>query len=95
MEENNRVDILTSARIYNNAFKCNLIVDNHAGSSREVGEFVQGTNGRLKLFFVPPYSPELKPDEHVWNYVKNYKCDLQSTKNGYELSYIIITAEPI
>ncbi len=27
--------------------------------------------GRLKLFFLPPYSPELNPDEQVWNYVKH------------------------
>ena len=27
--------------------------------------------GKLKLFFLPPYSPELNPDELVWNDVKN------------------------
>jgi transposase len=26
---------------------------------------------RLKLFFLPPYSPDLNPDEWVWNNVKN------------------------
>lgn len=64
-----------------------LIVDNHAvHRSREVCEFVKATNGRLKLFFLPPYSPELNPDEHVWNYLKNHKIGRQSTKNGFELS---------
>jgi transposase len=27
--------------------------------------------GRLQLFFLPSYSPELNPDEWVWNNVKN------------------------
>lgn len=64
-----------------------LIVDNHAvHRSREVYEFVNGTDGRLKLFFLPPYSPELNPDEHVWNYLKNHKIGRQTTKTGFELS---------
>jgi len=27
--------------------------------------------GRLRLFYIPPYSLELNPDEYVWNDVKN------------------------
>ncbi|WP_183032474.1 transposase, partial [Cupriavidus sp. UME77] len=26
--------------------------------------------GRLKLFYLPPYSPHLNPDEQVWAHVK-------------------------
>ena len=26
---------------------------------------------RIRLFFLPPYSPEINPDELVWNDVKN------------------------
>jgi transposase len=28
-------------------------------------------NDRLQLFFLPPYSPELNPDERIWNDLKN------------------------
>lgn len=63
-----------------------LIVDNHSvHRSSEVREFVKSTNGRLRLFYLPPYAPELNPDEHVWNYLKNHKIGRQSTKNGWEL----------
>lgn len=63
-----------------------LIVDNHAvHRSTEVRDFVKSTHGRLRLFYLPPYSPELNPDEHVWNYLKNHKIGRQSTKNGWEL----------
>jgi transposase len=64
-----------------------LIVDNHSvHRSNEVREFVKSTDGKLRLFYLPPYSPELNPDEHVWNYLKNHHIGRQTTKNGYELS---------
>jgi hypothetical protein len=44
-----------------------LIVDGHpAHTAKATKEFVQGTEGRLSLYFLPPYSPELNPDEWVW-----------------------------
>lgn len=49
-----------------------LIVDGHpAHRARIVKQFVASTNGKLRLFALPPYSPELNPDELVWNDVKN------------------------
>jgi transposase len=35
-----------------------------------VKKFVQATKGKLRLFSLPPYSPELNPDELVWTNVK-------------------------
>ncbi len=35
-----------------------------------VNAFVKEQNGRLKLFFLPAYSPHLNPDEQVWGNVK-------------------------
>jgi transposase len=50
-----------------------LIVDGHpTHRAVKVKKFVTATEGRLRLFFLPPYSPELNPDESVWNYVKNH-----------------------
>ncbi|MDP2950348.1 MAG: IS630 family transposase [Chloroflexota bacterium] len=50
-----------------------LIVDGHpAHRSNAVKEFVASTEGRLRLFHLPAYSPELNPDEWVW---KNVKAD--------------------
>jgi transposase len=48
-----------------------LIVDGHpTHRSKLVRDFVASTNGRLQLFFLPPYSPHLNPDEQVWAHVK-------------------------
>jgi transposase len=50
-----------------------LIVDGHpVHKARTVKDFVQSTEGRLQLFYLPPYAPELNPDEQVWNHVKNH-----------------------
>jgi transposase len=34
--------------------------------------FVERIKGKLRLFYLPPYSPELNPDEYVWNDVKSH-----------------------
>jgi transposase len=41
-----------------------LVVDGSSvHKARKVRELAAGTQGRLELFFLPPYSPELNPDE--------------------------------
>ena len=50
-----------------------LIVDGStAHTANIVKDYVASTEGRLQFFFLPPYSPELNPDEWVW---KNMKHD--------------------
>src|ERR1700757_1303505 len=46
-----------------------LIVDGHpVHRAKKVKEFAENkTDGRLKIFYLPPYSPDLNPDEWVWN----------------------------
>ncbi len=49
-----------------------LIVDGHTiHRSKKVKEYVASTKGKLGLFYLPGYSPELNPDEFVWNELKN------------------------
>ena len=33
--------------------------------------FVEEQDGDLELYYLPPYSPELNPDELAWNDLKN------------------------
>jgi len=57
--------------IHNAPTKIFLILDGHpVHRSLRVKKFVQATKGKLRLFYLPPYSPELNPDELVWNNVK-------------------------
>jgi transposase len=49
-----------------------LIVDGHPSHrSKATRRFVESLNGRLQLFFLPGYSPELNPDELVWTDLKS------------------------
>jgi len=59
-----------------------LIVDGHpihksAGVARKVSSF----NGRLRLYHLPPSSPELNPDEQVWNEVKSKRAGRQAVES--------------
>lgn len=63
-----------------------LIVDSHsAHRSKAVETFVQSLKGRLRLFYLPPYSPELNPDEAAWNDLKNNGLGRQSIAGADDL----------
>jgi len=48
-----------------------LILDSlPAHKAKLVSDYVKGTKGKLKFFFLPGYAPELNPDELVWSYMK-------------------------
>ena len=50
-----------------------LIVDGHPShKAKKVREWVEEQAGRISLFLLPGYSPELNPDELVWNNLKNH-----------------------
>jgi transposase len=51
-----------------------LILDEHPmHKSGKVADKVRSFKGRLRLYFLPPYSPELNPDEGVWREVKSHR----------------------
>ncbi len=70
-----------------------LVVD---GSSvhraKKVTEYVKGTDGKLELFFLPPYSPELNPDEWVNKNVKHDKIARAVPLTRDELKAVAIDA---
>lgn len=48
-----------------------IIVDGHRTHfTKVVREYIESTKGKLKLYQLPSYSPELNPDELVWNNAK-------------------------
>jgi transposase len=63
-----------------------LIVDNATTHvSKKTREFVRSTEGKLRLFFLPPYAPELNPDELVWKNVKHDDLGRSSIKDESDL----------
>jgi transposase len=68
-----------------------LIVDGHpVHRATSVRKFVQQAGGRLRLFHLPSYSPDLNPDELVWNHLKNHKVGRISIKGPSHLKNTVI-----
>jgi transposase len=68
------------------------IVDNHpAHRAKAVDRFVDSTDGALRLYRLPAYSPQLNPDEWVW---KNVKHDgvAPAAPRGPEQMKAVVTA---
>ncbi len=48
-----------------------LIVDRGpAHIAKKTRTFVESLKGKLRLFYLPPYSPDRNPDELVWKHLK-------------------------
>lgn len=63
-----------------------LIVDGHPSHRAcKVFDYIRSTQGKLYLFFLPPYSPELNPDELVWNHLKNHGIGKRIIESREEL----------
>jgi transposase len=70
-----------------------LIVDGHpVHRSTRVRKFVESTGGKLRLYYLPPYSPELNPDEQVWNHLKNHRIGKSVIKSIEDMSKKVMSA---
>jgi transposase len=68
-----------------------LIVDRHPSHrAKKVLAFVRSTEGRLRLFFLPPYAPDLNPDEHVWNHLKNHGVGKQAIRSRDQFRKVVL-----
>jgi transposase len=63
-----------------------LIMDNSTVHHATIlKEFSEKSDGMLRLYFLPPYSPNLNPDEWVWKNVKHDNIGRASVKSEGEL----------
>lgn len=63
-----------------------LVLDRHpAHIAKMVARFVQSQDGRLEIFFLPGYSPDLNPDEFVWNHIKRNGVSKEPLKKNESL----------
>ena len=68
-----------SARVF-------LVVDGHpAHKANRVKQYVQSLKGRLELHFLPPYAPDLNPDEFVWSHMKGNGVSKKPLKKNESL----------
>lgn len=53
-----------------------------------MADYVNSTDGKLELHFLPPYSPQLNPDEQVWKDVKE-RVAKQGQPDKYQLRILV------
>lgn len=70
-----------------------LLVD-HATfhGSKPVRDFVCAHRSKLRLFFLPKRTPELNPDEQVWNEIKTNRIGKQPVKDKADLKKRLYSA---
>ena len=68
-----------------------LIVDRGpAHVSKKTRAFVASIKDKLELYYLPPYSPELNPDELVWNDLKNNTVGRSVVTSKEEFKAVVI-----
>jgi transposase len=69
-----------------------LIVDGHpAHRAKSVKQFLETVKDQLRVFYLPPYSPELNPDELVWNDLKNNAVGRMAISSRGQLKQVVMT----
>lgn len=63
-----------------------IITDGHpVHKSKAVAKFLKANESRIQLFILPPYAPDLNPDELVWNHLRQKGTARTPLKKGESL----------
>jgi transposase len=69
-----------------------LILDGHpVHRAKKVKQFIESLKDKLRVFFLPPYSPELNPDESVWNELKNNGIGRMSIAGPDDMKFKVVS----
>lgn len=68
-----------------------IVVEDKAPAHRAkwVDEFADMNKGRLAVYRIPSYAPELNPDEHVWAYLKAHQLKAHQAQTTDELRQVV------
>ena len=70
-----------------------LIVDRGpAHIAKKTKAFVETLGGKLKLFYLPPYSPDRNPDELVWKHLKADTVGRMATTSKADFKHKVISS---
>jgi len=65
-----------------------VVMDKAAPHKSKITQAYIDSKKRLHVFYLPARSPELNPDEKVWNYLKNEELKSHQAKNRKELKLL-------
>lgn len=60
-------------------------------TAKKIKSFIDNQT-QLKTFYIPPYSPELNPDEKVWRHLKNVSLKNNMAKDKEHLARMVVGA---
>ncbi len=87
------IEFLDEIRKHHKNRKIIVIADNAPQHvAQRVRDYAERNKKSFALYFLPTYSPELNPDEHVWGYLKSNKLKSHLAKNKKELTEITTKA---
>ena len=70
-----------------------LLVDRSSfHRSQKVRDFVRAHRAPLRIFFLPRRTPQMNPDEQVWNEIKNHRIGKQPVENKTNLKKRLYSA---
>jgi transposase len=68
-----------------------LILDGHpTHKAKKLRTHIESYHGRLRVFYLPAYAPQLNPDEHVWNEVKSHGVGRMSISGPDQLKTQVV-----
>jgi transposase len=76
--------------LHNQKQPISIIVDGHRTHfTKAVKEFIKNTKSKLKIYQLPSYSPELNPDELVWNNAKQKVAKRKHSKTHKTFKVVV------
>src|SRR3989338_1485189 len=61
------------------------------GEAKEIKHFVEKHKNKIAIYYLPTYSPDLNPDERVWNHLKNHKLKAHQARSMKEFRPILLS----
>lgn len=87
------IDFLDKIRKQHKNRKVIIIADRaRPHIAAKVSNYSEANKKFFAIYYLPPYSPELNPDENVWGYLKNNKLKSHQARSKTELKDITVSA---
>ena len=70
-----------------------IIIEDNAKPhiAKEIKHFVEKHKNKIAIYYLPTYSPDLNPDERVWNHLKNHKLKAHQARSMKEFRPILLS----
>ena len=64
-----------------------IVIEDNASSHKSylIRGFIESNKKRFALYHIPPYSPDLNPDEHIWSYLKTFELKAHQAQSVSDL----------